>query len=145
MARANPGWGHRRIQGELARLGHTIAHPAMREMLKMARTGPAPRRSGPTFSEFRSAQAHRIISCDFLHVDTVLLNRLYALIFAEHATRKLHVAGMTANPAGNWVAGRPGTWYAAATTVPAVVGLDERRIKCKLVLSGLIHEYHHAA
>ena len=104
MARANPGWGHRRIQGELARLGHTIAHPAVREILKMARTGPAPRRSGPTVSEFLSAQAHRIISCDFLHVDTVLLSRLYVLIFVEHATRKLHVAGMTANPAGTWVA-----------------------------------------
>ena len=34
---------------------------------------------------------------------------------------------------------------AAATTVPAAAGLDERRIKCKPVLGGLIHEYHHAA
>ena len=104
MARANPGWGHRRIQGELARLGHTIAHLTVWEILKMAGIDPAPRRSGPIWSEFLSAQAHRIISCDFLHVDTVLLNRLYVLIFVEHATRKLHVAGVTANPTGCWVA-----------------------------------------
>jgi putative transposase len=82
MARANPGWSHRRIQGELARLGYTIAHSTVWEILKMAGTGPAPRPSGPTCSEFLSAQAHRIVSCDFLHVDTVLLNRLYVLIFA---------------------------------------------------------------
>jgi hypothetical protein len=104
MARANPGWGHRRIQGELARLGHKIAHSTVWEILKMAGIDPAPRRTGPTWSEFLSAQAHRIISCDFLHIDTVLLNRLYVLIFVEHETRKLHVAGVTANPTASWAA-----------------------------------------
>jgi putative transposase len=103
MARANPGRGHRRIQGELARLGHTIAHSTVWEILKMAGIDPAPRRSGPSCGTFRSAPALRIISCDFLHIDTVLLNRLYVLIFVEHATRKLYVADVTANPAGNWV------------------------------------------
>jgi len=104
MARANPGWGHRRIQGELARLGHKIGHSTVWEILKMAGIDPAPRRTGPTWSEFLSAQAHRIISCDFLHIDTVLLNRLYVLIFVEHETRKLHVAGVTANPTASWAA-----------------------------------------
>ena len=244
MARTNPGWGHRRIQGELAQLGHTLAHSTVWEILKMAGIDPAPRRRGPTWSEFLPAQAHRIISCDFLHIDTVLLNRLYVLIFVEHATRKLHVTGVTANPTGGWVAqqarnlaidlgerleelrflvrdrdtkyttmfdavfeadaieiiktpprapranaicerlagtlrrelpgrililepgharrilGEYAAHYnrhrphqslnqrhpnAAAATVPAVVGLDERRITCKPVLGGLIHEYHHAA
>jgi hypothetical protein len=101
---ANPGWGHSRIQGELARLGHKIAHSTVWEILKMAGIDPAPRRTGPTWSEFLSAQAHRIISCDFLHIDTVLLNRLYVLIFVEHETRKLHVAGVTANPTASWAA-----------------------------------------
>jgi transposase len=93
MARQNPGWGHRRIQGELARLGHKIAYSTVWEILKKAGIDPAPQRSGPTWGEFLSAQAHRIIACDFLHVDTVLLHRLYVLIFIEHGTRRLHIAG----------------------------------------------------
>jgi putative transposase len=104
MARQNHGWGHRRIQGELARLGHKIAYSTVWEILKKAGIDPAPQRSGPTWSEFLSAQAHRIIACDFLHVDTVLLRRLYVLIFIEHGTRRLHIAGVTANPTGLWVA-----------------------------------------
>jgi transposase InsO family protein len=104
MARQNPGWGHRRIQGELVRLGHKIAYSTVWEILKKAGIDPAPQRSGPTWGEFLSAQAHRIIACDFLHVDTVLLRRLYVLIFIEHGTRRLHIAGVTANPTGPWVA-----------------------------------------
>jgi transposase len=76
MARQNPGWGHRRIQGELARLGHRIAYSTVWEILKKAGIDPAPQRSGPTWGQFLSAQVHRIIACDFLHVDTVLLRRL---------------------------------------------------------------------
>ncbi|HEV7935582.1 MAG TPA: integrase core domain-containing protein [Actinomadura sp.] len=104
MARQNPGWGHRRIQGELARLGHKIAYSTVWEILKRAGIDPAPTRSGPAWGEFLSAQAHRIIACDFLHVDTVLLRRLYVLIFIQHGTRRLHIAGVTANPTGSWVA-----------------------------------------
>lgn len=104
MARPNPGWGHRRIQGELARQGHKIAYSTVWEILKKAGIDPVPQRSGLTWSEFLSAQAHRNIACDFLHVDTVLLRRLYVLIFIEHGTRRLHIAGVTTNPTGLWVA-----------------------------------------
>ncbi|HEY0689075.1 MAG TPA: hypothetical protein VGD71_08535 [Kribbella sp.] len=93
MARQNPGWGHRRIQGELARLGHKIAYSTVWDILKNAGIDPAPTRSGPTWGEFLSAQAHRIIACDFLHVDTVLLRRLYVLIFIEHGTRRSGTSG----------------------------------------------------
>jgi putative transposase len=103
MARQNPEWGHRRIQGELVRLGHEIAYSTAWEILKKAGIDLAPQRSGPTWSEFLSAQAHRIIACDFLHVDTVLLRRLYVLIFIEHGARRLHIAGVTTNPTGSWV------------------------------------------
>jgi putative transposase len=89
MARQNPGWGNRRIQGELARLGHQIAYSTVWEILKKAGIDPAPQRTGPTWGEFLSTQAHRTIACDFLHVDTVLLRRLYVLIFIEHGTRRL--------------------------------------------------------
>ena len=64
---------------------------------------PAPRRSGPSWREFLTAQATQLIACDFLHVDTVLLRRIYVLIFIEHGTRRLHIAGATAHPTGDWV------------------------------------------
>ena len=54
---------------------------------------PAPRRAGPTWRQFLTAQAHAIIACDFLVVETVLLQRLYVLVFIEHGARRLHVAG----------------------------------------------------
>jgi len=104
MARDNPRWGHRRIQGELARLGHQIAPSTVWEILNAAGVDPAPRRSGSTWRQFLSAQAHGIIACDFFTVDTVTLKRLYVLIFIEHGTRRLQLAGITANPAGTWAA-----------------------------------------
>jgi len=95
--------GHRRIQGELARLGHRIAPSTVWQILTAAGIDPAPRRSGPTWKQFLTAQAHAIISCDFLTVDTVGLRRGYVLIFVEHGTRRLHLGGVTAHPTGTWV------------------------------------------
>ena len=104
MAWENPAWGHRRIQGELARLGYAIAASTVREILHAAGIGPAPRRAGPAWRQFPTAQAHAIIACGFLVVETVLLHRLYVLAFTEHGSRRLHVAGMTAHPTGAWAA-----------------------------------------
>jgi putative transposase len=100
MARENPAWGHRRIQGELARLGYAIAASTVREILHAARIGPAPRRAGLTWRQFLTAQAHAIIACDFLVAETVLLQRLYVLVFTGHGSRRLHVAEVTAHPTG---------------------------------------------
>jgi putative transposase len=86
MAGENPAWGHRRIQGELARLGHVIAASTVWEILHAAGIDPAPRRAGPTWRQFLAAQAHAIIACDFLVVETVLLQRLYMLVFIEHGS-----------------------------------------------------------
>jgi transposase len=102
MAQENPAWGHRRIQGELARLGHAIAASTVWEILHAAGIDPAPRRAGPTWREFLAAQAHAIIACDFLVAETVLLKRLHVLVFIEHGTRRLHLAGVTARPTGAW-------------------------------------------
>jgi transposase len=104
MARENLTWGHRRIQGELARLGYAIAASTVWEILHAAGIDPAPRRAGPTWRQFLTAQAHAIIACDFLVVETVLLQRLYVLVFIEHGTRRLHLGGVTAHPTGAWAA-----------------------------------------
>ncbi|WP_435887358.1 hypothetical protein [Streptomyces antimycoticus] len=102
LARENSRWGHRRIQGELARLGDPIAASAVWQILRAAGIDPAPRRTGPTWRDFLSAQATRLIACDVLHIDTIGLQRLYALIFLEHHTRRLHMAGITAHPTAGW-------------------------------------------
>jgi transposase len=102
IATDNPTWGHRRVHGELVKLGHPIAASTVWQILHDAGIGPAPRRTGPTWKQFLTAQAHGILAVDFVHLDTVLLRRIYALIVIEHGTRRVHLAGLTANPDGAW-------------------------------------------
>src|SRR5205814_3493308 len=102
LAKENPLWGYRRIHGELTKLGVTIAPSTVYEILRAAGIGPAPRRAGPTWRQFPHAQAAGIVAVDFLHVDTVLLKRLYVLVFIGHGTRRMHLGGVTAHPTGDW-------------------------------------------
>ena len=102
MAHDNPTWGHRRVQGELVRLGHRIAASTVWQILHDAGINPAPRRSGPTWRQFLTAQAKAVLAVDFVHVDTVFLTRIYALIAVEHGSRRTHLAGVTAHPTGAW-------------------------------------------
>jgi transposase InsO family protein len=102
MAAENPTWGHRRVQGELVRLGHRIADSSVLQILHDAGLDPAPRRSGPSWRQFLTAQAKAVLAMDFVHVDTVFLGRIYALIAVEHGSRRAHLAGVTAHPTGAW-------------------------------------------
>ncbi|MGO9778369.1 MAG: helix-turn-helix domain-containing protein, partial [Streptosporangiaceae bacterium] len=102
LARENPQWGHRRIHGELMKLGVTVAPSTVWQILHSAGIDPAPRRSGPGWRQFLHAQAAGIVAVDFLHVDTVLLKRLHVLVFIEHGTRRMHIGGVTASPTGEW-------------------------------------------
>jgi putative transposase len=102
LAKENPLWGYRRIHGEVTKLGVTLAPSTVREILCAAGIDPAPRRAGPIWRQFLHAQAAGILAVDFFHVDTVLLKRLYVLVFIEHETRRMHLGGVTANPAGEW-------------------------------------------
>jgi transposase InsO family protein len=102
IATENPTWGHRRVQGELVRLGHHIAASTIWQILHDAGIDPAPRRTGPTWKQFLTAQARGILATDFVHAGTVLLRRTYALIIIEHGTRRAHLAGITARPDGTW-------------------------------------------
>ncbi len=103
MARENPRWGCVRIEGELQGLGIIVSTTTIRTILRRAGLGPAPRRDGPTWHQFLSAQAKGIVACDFFTVETVFLKTLYVLVFMHIHTRRILGVGVSANPNGAWV------------------------------------------
>jgi transposase InsO family protein len=103
LAGENPRWGCVRIEGELRKLGIRVGATTIRTLLRTARLGPAPRRTGPSWTEFLRAQAGGIIACDFFTVETAWLRTLYILVFIELGSRRIHLSPATAHPNSAWV------------------------------------------
>jgi putative transposase len=100
LARENPSWGYRRIQGELVGLGVKLAASTVWAILREAGIEPAPKRLESSWAAFLRQQAASILECDFLTVDSLFLKRFYVLFFIEVSTRRVHLAGITTNPDG---------------------------------------------
>src|SRR6266516_1082398 len=106
LARENPRWGSRRIQGELNMLGIRVSATSIRTVLLGNGLRPAPRRASVTWRAFLRAQASGIVATDFFTVETVRLTTLYVLFFIELETRQVRLAGVTRHPNGAWVVQR---------------------------------------
>jgi putative transposase len=102
LARENPRWGYRRIVGELVGLGERVSATTVAKILREGGVSPAGLRAQLAWREFLRAHAASMIACDFFTVETLWLGRLYVLFFIELSTRRVHLAGCSANPDGRW-------------------------------------------
>ena len=103
LARENPRWGYLRIVGECRNLGMRVSATSVRRILRRYGLGPAPRRGGPTWSQFLRTQAGGLLAMDLFTVETIGLTRLYVLFVVELDRRRVHLVGVTAHPTGAWV------------------------------------------
>jgi len=104
--------------------------------LKAAGIDPAPLRSGPTWRQFLAMQAHAILAVDFARVDTVLLRRLYVLVVIEHGRRRVHLAGITAQPTRAWVTQQARNLLMDSVTAP----VPDPRPRCHDVRPAFVRE-----
>jgi putative transposase len=137
LAKENPTWGYGKLHGELgalwAKLGYAIGRSTIRDVLKRQHVPPAPQRSscGSSWRTFLSHYQDQMLACDFFTVETVWLKTLYALFCIELGSRRVHLAGCTANPPTAWVTqqARQISWKIQAGTVPARFLIHDRDTK----------------
>jgi putative transposase len=105
LARENPRWGYSKIYGELTKLGYQIGRSTVRDILKRQHVPPVPERGrqGSTWQGFLGHYREQFLACDFFTVETAWLKTLYVFFFIELGTRRVHFAGCTAHPTGEWV------------------------------------------
>lgn len=104
LARENPGWGYRRVHGELLVLGVKVAASTVWEILHEAGIDPAPERGSATWADFLRSQAEALLACDFFEAVTLSGARLHVLAVIEHASRRIRILGVTPHPTAAWVA-----------------------------------------
>ena len=104
LVRENPGWGYRRVHGELLVLGVKVAASTVWEILHQAGIDPAPERSSATWAGFLRSQAEVLLACDFFETVTLSATRLHVLAVIEHASRRIRILGATAHPTAAWTA-----------------------------------------
>jgi putative transposase len=133
LARENPRWGYKRIQGELCKLGYRVGRSTVRDLLKGAQVPPAPQRSrrGPTWRAFLRHYQEQALATDFFTVETALLRTVYVLFFIEVRTRRVYLAGCTRHPTSAWVAqqARQMSWQIQNGILAATVLLHDRDSK----------------
>jgi transposase InsO family protein len=131
LAHDNPRWGYQRIVGELAGVGVRISATSVAKILRQAGMAPAGARAGLSWREFLRAHPKTMVACDFFTVETVWLGRLYVLFFIELGTRRVHLAGCTANPGGAWTAqqARQLTWSLSERRTPIRFLIHDRDSK----------------
>jgi len=103
FARENTSWGYLRIVGELRKLGVAVSATLVRKVLREAGVPPAPQRDRLAWRSFLRQHASTMLACDFLTVDTVLLQRLYVLVFICVGSRRIEYFACTSNPDGAWM------------------------------------------
>jgi putative transposase len=105
LATENPTWGYSKLHGELCKLGYQIGRSTVIDILKREHVPPAPERAkkGSSWGTFLRHYREQFLARDFFTVETIRFKTLYELFFLELGRRRVHFAGCTAHPTGEWV------------------------------------------
>jgi putative transposase len=103
LARENPGWGYKRIVGELRGLGISLSATSVRTILIRHGLPPATQRDEYSWRAFIRQHATTTLACDFFTVETAWLKRIYVLFFLSLQSRRIEFVACSPNPTGAWV------------------------------------------